>query len=67
MNTLRMRRYRINAPSTLQIDHSLDRRLVLAPRDLHTEDGPSITAYFLDDGPVVSQRVQKQTLSPMLD
>ncbi len=67
MNITRMRRYRINAPSTLQIDHSIDRRLVLAPRDLSVEDGPTVTAYFLDDGPVVSQRVQKLTLSPMLD
>jgi hypothetical protein len=65
MKTPYMRRYRINAPSTLQIDHSIDRRLVLAPRDLSTEDGPSVTAYFLDDGPVISQKVQKLTLSPI--
>jgi hypothetical protein len=64
MNITRMRRYRINAPSTLQIDHNLDQRLVLAPRDLSVEDGPTVTAYFLDDGPVVSQQVQKLTLSP---
>lgn len=60
-NDILLARYWINQPSTLQPDHTNHGKLVLAFEDLRGDD--YCTCYFTE-GPVISQRINKQALSP---
>jgi len=57
---MNLQRYWINQPSTLQPDHNLHGRKVLANKDTKLK----FTDVYFIDGPVIRQFVNTSSLSP---